>query len=82
MVTLAPHNTGLLLGYELVPLLRGDLIVLYDWKGGSAVFFPTLRWSPLASMELSLGAQVTTGPRLSQYGDLDPLVYVMAEWFY
>jgi hypothetical protein len=82
VVTLAPHNTGAMVGYEFAPLLRGDLIVLYDWKGGSAVFFPTLRWSPFASVELSLGGQVTTGPRLSQYGDLDPLVYVMAEWFY
>ena len=39
-------------------------------------------WSPFASVELSFGGQVTTGPRLSQYGDLDPLVFVMAEWFY
>jgi hypothetical protein len=82
VVTLAPQNTGVSVGYEFAPLLRGDLIVLYDWKGESAVFFPTLRWSPLASVEVSLGGQLTVGKRLSQYGDLEPLAYVMAEWFY
>jgi hypothetical protein len=82
LVTLAPHNTGVAAGYEFAPLVRGDLIVLYDWQGGSAVFFPTLSWSPLGSVEVSLGGQVGVGKRLSQYGDLDPLVYIMAEWFY
>lgn len=82
VVTLSPHNTGVALGYELAPLLRGDLVVLYDWKGESVVFFPSLRWSPLGSVELTLGGQVAAGPRLSQYGDLDPLVYLMVDWFY
>jgi hypothetical protein len=43
------------------PPTRADLVTLLDWEGPSAVFFPTLRYSPLASLELTLGYQDAVG---------------------
>ena len=38
VVSFSKHQTGLQLGYDLTPELRGDLLVLYDWDGQSAAF--------------------------------------------
>ncbi len=41
-----------------------------------------LRYSPLDSLELSLGVQLFAGPKLSQYGSSEPLVFLLADWFF
>jgi hypothetical protein len=82
VVTGASHQTGLQLGYDVTSILRVDLLALYDWNGSSAVIAPILSYSPLGSVELTLGAQFFAGPRLSQYGPQDHQAYVMAEWFF
>jgi len=81
-VTGASHQTGLQLGCDVTSILRVDLLALYDWNGSSAVVAPVVTYSPLGSVELTLGAQFFAGPRLSQYGPQDHLAYVMAEWFF
>ena len=82
VVSGAEQQSGLMLGYDLTPELRGDFLTLADWNGGSAVLFPMLRWSPVGSLELSLGAQIGLGPRRSEYGGRGALGYVLGEWFF
>ena len=82
VVTFSQNQTGLMLGYDLTPEVRADLVALYDWNGRSAAFFPTLSYAALDWLELRLGAQFFTGPRLSQYGASEHLVYLFADIYF
>lgn len=82
VVTFSKNQTGFQTGYDLTPELRGDLVVLYDWDGHSAAFFPTLSYAALDSLELRLGAQFFAGPRLSQYGAREHLWYLFADFYF
>jgi hypothetical protein len=82
VVTLAAHQTGIELGYDLTTALRLDLVALWDWRGSSGAYFPRLTFSGFNSAELSLGVQVFSGGRKSQYGHREPLVFVQAEWWF
>jgi hypothetical protein len=77
------HNqTGFQASYDLLPELQISTVVLYDWEGQSAAFFPTLRYSPFDFAEITLGAQFFVGPRLSEYGSAQHQVYLLAEVFF
>jgi hypothetical protein len=82
VVTRSENLTGVMLGYDLTPEIRGELLAIYDWTGASASFFPIVRYDALDWLELTLGAQFFTGPRLSEFGDLEPLGYLLAEFFF
>jgi hypothetical protein len=82
VVTLAEDQTGLQLSYEPVPVLALEGLVIVDWNGPSAAFFPTLRYSGFSAAELLLGVQVFAGPRRSAFGELDPLVFVLIDVFF
>ena len=62
--------------------LRSELVTLVDWNGESVVFFPSFRYSPTDFLELTLGAQIGVGPRLSQYGDIGETGFLIAEFFF
>ncbi len=82
IITNSEHQLGVEIGYDLTPELRGDFVSLIDMDGASAAFVPSLRYSPLGSIELTLGVQLFTGPRRSQYGASEPLVHLLADWFF
>lgn len=82
VVTNAPNLTGFQVGYDLTPDVRGDLLVIYDWKGESASFFPALRYNPFHWLELTAGAQLFVGPHRSQFGDSEALGFLIAEAFF
>lgn len=82
VVTHAKNQTGLLLGVDLTPELRLDWLTIYDWNGESAAFFPSLKYSPLAALELSVGVQTFVGPRRSQFGARETLAYLFADVFF
>lgn len=82
VITNAAHLLGLQAGYDLTPELRGDFVTLIDMSAGSAAFFPSVRYSPLDSIELTLGVQLFAGPKHSQYGSSETLVYLLADWFF
>jgi hypothetical protein len=82
VVTLAAHQTGIQLGYDLTTALRFDVVALWDWRGDSGAVFPQLTFGGWNSAELTLGAQFFTGGRFSQYGNQEPLVFVLAEWWF
>lgn len=82
VVTLATHQTGVQLGYDLTAALRLDVVALWDWSGSSGALFPQLSWSGWNAAEISLGVQVFSGRKESQYGNREPLVFVLAEWWF
>lgn len=82
VVSFAHHTTGAQLGYDLGVAWRADLLVLWDWNGGSAAFFPTLRYTGWNFGDVTLGAQLFAGPDASQFGGQPPRVYLLAEVFF
>ena len=82
VITQSRHLTGLETGYDVTPEIRASLLVIYDWDGGSASFFPRLSYSPFGSLEMTLGVQVFTGKHLSEYGGLRPVGFLLAEAFF
>jgi hypothetical protein len=82
VVTRSENLTGVMLGYDFTPEIRGELLAIYDWSGTSASFFPIVRYNALDWLELTLGVQLFAGPRLSEFGDLEPLGYLLAEFFF
>ena len=82
VVSFAEHQTGLQVGYDITPELRSDLLILYDWNGQSAAFFPNLSYAALDFLELRLGAQFFAGKRLSEYGAREHLFYFFADVFF
>lgn len=82
VVTRSRHLTGFQLGYDVLPELRGQMLVIYDWEGTSAAFFPTLVYTPLDFMEVTLGFQGFVGPKRSEYGNLANQVYLLVDFFF
>ena len=82
VVSLVSHQTGMTVGYDLGSAARGDLLVLWDWRGRSAAIAPILTFTGFNDVELSIGAQFYAGSGRSQYGGQEALVYALAEWFF
>lgn len=82
VVTLAPHQTGFLAGYDVTPILRAEMLLLYDWNGKSAALAPTLRYAPTGSFEVTVGYQAFLGRDLSQYGSAENIAYALLEYFF
>lgn len=76
------HLTGLQLGYDLLSDVRGNFVTLVDWEGRSLSFFPSVVYSPYGWLELTLGAQLFTGPRQSEFGTAEPMGFLIAEAFF
>jgi hypothetical protein len=82
VISFSENQTGLQAGYDLMPELRGELLGIYDWNGRSGAVVPSLRYSPLGWLELTLGGQIFAGPDRSQFGSLEPLGFLLAEVFF
>jgi hypothetical protein len=46
------------------------------------VIVPSLTFTGWNAVELTLGAQLFTGGDRSQYGQQEPVGYVLVEWFF
>ncbi len=83
LTTVVRHQTGLLLGYDLTPLLRGDLLTLYDWNGASAGFLPTLSYEWQPDLVITIGAQLFIGSDEStEYGEVSNLLLVQLDAYF
>ena len=82
VISLSPNLSGVQLGYDLTTDLRGELLVLYDWRGESVSVFPSARYSPTGWLELTLGVQLFEGRRRSEFGQGETLGFALAELFF
>jgi hypothetical protein len=82
VVSNAEHQTGLQLGYDVTPEFRTEMLTILDWNGGSAVFFPSMRYSPSGSIDITAGVQAGIGPRRSQYGEVGVRGYLLVDLFF
>jgi hypothetical protein len=82
VVSSAEQQTGLQVGYDLTPETRAEMLTILDWNGASAIFFPSLRYSPTGSIDITAGFQAGVGPRRSQYGEAGVLGFLLVDFFF
>ncbi len=82
ITTIARHQTALELGYEFNPLVRTDLLGIYDWNGESVAFFPVLRLALYDDLIFSLGAQLFLGQGGTEYGDAANLYFAQLDLYF
>jgi hypothetical protein len=66
------HLAGLLMSYEFLPILIGQVVVLYSWSDSSSQVQPILTWNITDNTDLLIGASVNSGDR----PDNDPVTGV------
>jgi hypothetical protein len=83
ITTIARNQTGFQVGYDLTPILRGDLLVIYDWNGPSSAIVPMLRYLWRDEVEIALGAQLFIGrDARTEYGDRSPLILLQVDRYF
>lgn len=83
ITTIVRNQTGFQLGYEATPLLRADVLWIYDWHGPSAAVVPVVSWSARDDLVLSAGVQLFYGPGgRSEYGDAANLMFAQIDLFF
>lgn len=80
--TVARHQTGFQAGYDLTPLIRANLLTIFDWDEGSIAVFPILFWAARDDLEVSGGLQLFYGSADSQYGRIPPVFFMQIELFF
>ena len=63
---MSQHLSGLLVSYEFLPIITGQLIALYSWEDPSGQIQPILTWSPSDNTEVLVGASINFGDRPEQ----------------
>ncbi len=53
------HYLGLAMGYDITPLVRADLFLIYDVEGNGIFISPTATWNMFQNTDLSVS--VMTG---------------------
>jgi hypothetical protein len=81
--TFSRNQTGFELGYDLTPILRGNVLWIHDWSGPSEAWVPSLVWSVRSDLDLTAGVQVYGGNDGSgEYGGRPPLYFVRADVYF
>lgn len=73
---------GAAAAYELTPLLQASALLVYDIDDASSFVAPSLVYSVLEDLDLTLGAQLFSGDDTSEYGDQQQVYYASLEWFF
>ncbi len=87
-LTFNQHYTGLVLGYDITPLLRGDAFFMYDYQGATLFASPSLKYNILQNMDISLSgmfarifdddAKDSDFDYLDEYG----MIFGSAVWYF
>lgn len=87
-LTYNQHYAGMVLGYDLTPLVRIDFFTVYDFQGRGMMLIPSLKYNPLQNMDLSLGVfyglVLEGAPHSSDFEEFDrnPFVYASLQWYF
>ena len=82
VITRSSQLTGLQAGYEITPEIRFNAMILYDWDGESAVFFPSLMYSPGSWFDWTLGVQAAAGGKYSEFGDAPTTGFLVGNFYF
>ncbi len=87
-ITFNSHYFGISMGYDITPLIRGDIFAIYDVKGDGLFFSPSLRYNLLENLDLSFTAMFGFTPedpaRPSDFDSFSaaPLLHAYFQFFF
>ena len=76
------HLLGGILGYDLTPLWRIDLLLIADLQQSGWFMSPSLTWSADENVDISVFAQLPQGGGSSEFAVFEPLYAVRADWYF
>lgn len=82
VITRSAQLTGFQAAYELTPELGLNCLIIYDWDGQSAMFYPSLTFNPLSWLDITLAVQATAGQPASEYGDLSTAGFLLTDLYF
>jgi hypothetical protein len=79
---LSPARFSLFLetAYDLHPLLRGDIFVLYNPDDKSAIVAPSLSWSVITNLDLYLIGFIADGDVTSEFGSFGKALFLRTKF--
>jgi hypothetical protein len=83
ITTIARNQTAFEMGYDLTPILRADLLFIYDWNGPSAAIVPAITYQWRQDIEVALTAQFFVGrDQRAEYGDRPTLLVLQIDSYF
>jgi len=76
------HLIGGMLGYDLTPLWRFDLLLIADPQQGGAFISPSLKWSALENVDIQGFVQLPQGAGGSEFATLESLYALRVDWYF
>jgi hypothetical protein len=76
------HLVGFLVGYDIMPILRAENLMLYDPEQKSIFTMPTIRYSIITNLDCMLGAKFFAGPADSEFGSYQHAYYSWLQWYF
>lgn len=54
-ITYNQHYSGILSGYDISALIRGELFIIYDWQGRGMLINPSLKYNAFQNVDIMAG---------------------------
>ena len=86
-LTMNQHYAGLALGYDFMPLLRGEFFTIYDFQGYGLFFTPSLKYSAKENLDIyggiMFGFTFDGAPQTSDFESFkEPFMYYAGLSYY
>ncbi len=78
----SPQLFGGMLGYDLTPLWRFDLLLIADMQQRSWFVAPSLKWSLVEDVDVTAFAQLPEGIGTSEFAGFESLYAVRIDWYF
>ncbi|MDQ6982828.1 MAG: hypothetical protein Q9M08_07500 [Mariprofundus sp.] len=76
------HLLGSMLGYDLTPLWRIDLLLIADLQQSGWFITPSITWSADENVDIRFFAQLPQGSGTTEFSVFEPLYAVRADWYF
>jgi len=76
------HLMGGLLGYDLTTLWRLDLLLIADVQQSGWFVAPSLKWSVVEDVEITVFAQLPQGIGTSEFAAFEALYAARLDWYF
>ncbi|ODV10049.1 MAG: hypothetical protein ABT20_09180 [Rubrivivax sp. SCN 70-15] len=80
--TVGRRYLGAYAGYEITPLLKLNVDLIFNLRDRSRYLAPSLTWSLRPNLEAVLGTQWFAGRAGSEYGAFKDLYFVQLQWYF
>jgi hypothetical protein len=76
------HFVGFSAGYQITPLIRGDLFTSYDILGKSTAFTPRIHWNYSENIDFSAGAIFSGGGKSGEYSSYPTTLFTQIRYHF